>query len=70
MNIYQLHISERSGRGVPVITQVYGKEAFEFRENSIVVTIPFKKVTPEVGDVTFHTSGNNGTGWIFLQWEI
>lgn len=39
----QLHISERSGRGVPKITKVYGKEAFEFRKNSIVVTIPFNR---------------------------
>ena len=46
----QLHISERSGRGVPVITKVYGKEAFEFRENSIVVTIPFEKRILKVGD--------------------
>lgn len=37
----QLHISEKSGRGVPTIVRQYGKEAFEFRENSIVVTIPF-----------------------------
>ncbi len=37
----QLHVSERSGRGVPLITKVYGEEAYEFRENSIVVTIPF-----------------------------
>lgn len=39
----QLHISEKSGRGVPKITEIYGKEAFAFRENSIVVTIPLKK---------------------------
>lgn len=26
---------------MPKITQRYGKEAYEFRENSIVVTIPF-----------------------------
>lgn len=38
----QLHISEKTGRGVPKITQIYGKEAYEFRENAIVVTIPFK----------------------------
>lgn len=38
----QLHISERSGRGVPKITEVYGKEAIEFRTNSIVVSIPFE----------------------------
>ena len=37
----QLHISEKTGRGVPKITEKYGKDAFEFRENSIVVKIPF-----------------------------
>lgn len=46
----QLHISERSGRGVPQITKVYGRDAFEFRENSIVVTIPFEKFDVNVGD--------------------
>lgn len=46
----QLHISERSGRGVPKITDVYGREAFEFRENSIVVTIPFNKIESETVD--------------------
>lgn len=46
----QLHISERSGRGVPQITKVYGREAFEFRENSIVVTIPFEKIDTNMGD--------------------
>ena len=40
----QLHISEKSGRGVPKITEIYGKEAFAFRENSIVVTILLKKI--------------------------
>lgn len=50
-NIFlQLHISERSGRGVPQITKVYGKEAFEFRENSIAVTIPFEIINLKVGD--------------------
>lgn len=43
----QLHISERTGRGVPKITEVYGKEAYEFRENSIVVSIPFTRVQVE-----------------------
>ena len=46
----QLHISERSGRGVPKITQVYGKEAFEFRENSIVAVIPFNAVATDPVD--------------------
>lgn len=48
----QLHISEKSGRGVPKITEMYGKDAFTFRDNSIVVTIPFnriKKVGNKVG---------------------
>lgn len=40
--LLQLHISEKTGRGVPVITQRYGRNAYEFRENSIVVTIPFR----------------------------
>ena len=48
----QLHISERSGRGVPKITSVYGKNAFEFRETSIVVTIPFDKISTKVVDKT------------------
>ncbi len=40
----QLHISEKSGRGVPKITEMYGRDAFLFRENSIVVTIPFERI--------------------------
>ena len=40
----QLRISERSGRGVPKIVDIYGKEAFTFNDNSIVVTIPFNKI--------------------------
>ena len=40
----QLHISEKSGRGVPKITEMYGKDAFSSRENSIVVTIPFERI--------------------------
>lgn len=46
----QLHISERTGRGVPKITEVYGKETYEFRENSIVVSIPFNRV--QMGEMT------------------
>lgn len=40
----QLHISEKSGRGVPIITNAYGEEAISFRENAIVVTIPFNRI--------------------------
>ena len=40
----QLHISEKSGRGVPIIVSAYGKGAIAFRENSIVITIPFTRI--------------------------
>ena len=39
--------SERTGRGVPKITEVYGKGTYEFRENSIVVSILFTRVSTE-----------------------
>lgn len=40
----QLHLSERTGRGVPQITKIYGEKAFEFNSNSINVTIPFNRL--------------------------
>lgn len=40
----QLHISERSGRGVPKIVKRYGRNAYQFRKNSIVLTIPFDRI--------------------------
>ncbi len=45
--LLQLHISERTGRGVPKITEVYGEGTYEFRENSIVVFIPYNRVQLE-----------------------
>ncbi len=55
----QLHISEKSGRGVPKITEVYGKNAFTFRENSIVVTIPFTRIQDlKVGNKVGKKVGN------------
>jgi len=54
----QLHISEKSGRGVPKIIEVYGKDVFTFREQSIVVTIPFKRIhNPQIG--LGNKTGNN-----------
>lgn len=38
----QLHISEKTGRGVPKVVEKYGKEVYKFRENTILVTIPFR----------------------------
>ena len=49
----QLRISDKSGRGVPKIIENYSRDAFDFRENSIVVTIPFnsnRKIGDKVGD--------------------
>ena len=40
----QLHINEKSGRGVPRIIEAYGKEAFKFSDNAITVTIPFNRI--------------------------
>ena len=51
----QLHISEKTGRGVPKITEKYGKEAFEFRENSIIVKIPFNWI-----NTMYDKEGNKG----------
>ena len=58
----QLHISEKSGRGVPKILEIYGKEAFTFRKNSIVVTIPFNRINKsdlEVGKKVGKNVGKN-----------
>lgn len=55
----QLRISDKSGRGVPKIVSNYGRSAFEFRENSIVVTIPFYK-DKSVGDKVGDNIGNKG----------
>lgn len=43
----QLHISERSGRGVPKVVKAYGRGAYEFREGSIALTMPFTRVPGE-----------------------
>lgn len=45
----QLRISDKSGRGVPKIVETYTRNAFQFRDNSIVVTIPFNSIK-KVGD--------------------
>ena len=54
----QLHISEKSGRGVPKIVETYGREAFTFEENDIVVTIPFNWIN-QVGNNVGDKVGNN-----------
>lgn len=57
----QLHISERSGRGVPTIIETYGKDVFDFRENSIAVTIPFNRIVRPTGSDR-HTSQDENDG--------
>lgn len=54
----QLHISEKTGRGVPIVTKRYGKKAYEFRENSIVVTIPFNWINVMADKVIEHQVDN------------
>ena len=54
----QLHISEKSGRGVPKIVEIYGRKAFKFEENDIVVTIPFNRIG-QIGNNVGDKVGNN-----------
>lgn len=54
----QLRISDKSGRGVPKIVESYTRNAFQFRDNSIVVTIPFDSIR-KVGNEVGNKVGNN-----------
>ena len=49
---------QKSGRGVPTIIDIYGKDAITFRKNSIVVTIPFNRLN-EVGKKVGKKVGNS-----------
>ncbi len=42
----QLHISEKTGRGVPYIISKYGRSIFNFGSDSITVTIPYSVPFP------------------------
>lgn len=53
----QLRLSEKTGRGIPTIINRYGKNAFSFRDNSIVVTIPFNWIN-KVGDKVGYKVGD------------
>ena len=54
----QLHLFERTGRGVPKIVEVCGKEAYEFRNNSIMVTIPLDAFSTEAADLGINAQVN------------
>ena len=43
----QLHITEHTGRGIPKITEIYGKESINIKENNILVTIPYDRLGDE-----------------------
>ena len=44
----QLHISEKTGRGIPKIISVYGKEAIEVTDNNVIVTIPLNRTQENI----------------------
>lgn len=55
----QLHISEKTGRGIPVISSEYGEGAFDFSDNDTTVTIPFNVIN-EVGDKVGNKTEEHG----------
>ena len=57
----QLRISERSGRGVPKIVAVYGKDSIKIEKNRITVTIPFKKNSANSFEVVSNKVSNKVT---------
>ena len=40
----QLHISEKTGRGIPTIVEAYGRESISISERTIMVVIPFNRL--------------------------
>jgi len=56
----QLHITEFTGRGIPKITEVYGKDNIRIQENNIIVSIPYERLGSDVfGDATGALSDKN-----------
>ena len=55
----QLHISEKTGRGIPTIVSKYGKKVISLKDNNIIITIPFNRINnvgDNVGDKTLNIS--------------
>ncbi len=65
----QLHISEKTGRGVPIVTQHYGRNAYEFRENSIAATISFNWINV-MGDKVGNKGGNKNHKYGLNQTQV
>ena len=53
-----LDIVDHTGHGVPIIIEKYGKEAFEIKDNYIIVTIPFNKQVMESQNVGVNVGVN------------
>ena len=53
----QLHISEKTGRGIPTIISIYGADVIDISDGTIVVTIPFNRIN-QVGDKVGNKVGN------------
>ena len=52
-----LHITEHTGRGIPRITDVYGRDTIVIKENTILVTIPYDRLDDEAYEQ--EQAGNN-----------
>ncbi len=52
----QLHISEKTGRGVPTIVSKYSKRSISISSNTITVTIPFTRIN-EMNDNASNETG-------------
>lgn len=55
----QLHINEKTGRGIPVVSSECGEGAFDFPNNDIIVTTPFNFIH-EVGNKVSNKTEENG----------
>lgn len=58
----QLHISERTGRGVPKIINAYDRGIFEFGENTISVILPYNRLEVEAQTPPVDTPVNAQVG--------
>ncbi len=58
----QLHISERTGRGIPKIINAYDRGIFEFGENTISVILPYNRLEVEAQTPQVDTPVNAQVG--------
>ena len=53
----QLHISEKTGRGIPTIVEAYGRESISISERTIMVVIPFNRLNSQ-SEIEGNKDGN------------